>query len=124
MVTSRGSGRWLPPKGSEMNGKSRRKSAEIEAREEAGVCGNVADRPIGRYAFAGKARGGKVGGRIILYPMLVRSVLKRWKECHERKRRWFTLKQAARVVREPELQHILLSLKSEPAIKRLLRRAV
>lgn len=125
LVTSRGSGRWLPPKGSEMSGKSRRESAEIEAREEAGVCGNVASRPIGKYVFAGKTRGnGKVGCRIILYPMLVRSVLKRWKERDERKRRWFTLKQAARVVREPELQDIILSLQSEPMIKRLLRRAV
>ncbi|MEO9781496.1 NUDIX domain-containing protein [Sedimentitalea sp.] len=116
LVTSRGSGRWLPPKGSEMDGKSRRKAAEIEAREEAGVCGCMADRPIGRYAFAGKA-----AYRVILYPMFVETVLKRWKEGGERKRRWFTLKKAARVVHERELQRIILSLQSEPTVRRLLR---
>lgn len=123
-MTSRGSGRWLPPKGSEMNGKSRRKSAEIEAREEAGVRGRVARRPIGRYAFAGKMRGSRKDRCwIILYPMRVNTVLKQWKERDERKRRWFTLKKAARVVHEPELQRIILSLQAEPAIKTLLRRA-
>ena len=121
LVTSRGTGRWLPPKGSQIRGKPYHRCAEIEAYEEAGVQGIVLKKPLGKYELGGGTQGTrKSNTRVILYPLLVHTELKRWKECHERKRHWFQLKQAANAVYEPELQTILLSLRYDPKIPKLM----
>ena len=42
--------------------------------------------------------------------MLVEKLKRRWKERKERKRHWFSLKKAAKLVDEPELTELLLAL--------------
>ena len=49
LVTSRGTGRWVIPKGNPLNGFDRHTSAAIEAEEEAGVIGAVCPTSIGSY---------------------------------------------------------------------------
>ena len=41
LVTSRGTGRWVVPKGNPLTGLDRHTSAAVEAEEEAGVIGAV-----------------------------------------------------------------------------------
>jgi hypothetical protein len=51
IITSRDSGRWIIPKGWPMKRKKPYEAAAIEAWEEAGVCGSVCKKPVGRYTY-------------------------------------------------------------------------
>lgn len=128
MVTSRDTGRWVMPKGWLMNGRLDWHAAEIEALEEAGAIGQIADEVLGHYTYDKRLSGGKkVRCRVSVYPMLVESLKKDWKERRERKRHWFSPKKAAKLVNEPELAELILSLKDKPkkhpVIQELLRSA-
>jgi len=52
LVTSRGTGRWIVPKGWPMEGKTPAKSALTEAWEEGGVNGKTAGDCVGVYSYA------------------------------------------------------------------------
>jgi len=111
MVTSRETRRWVMPKGWLMDGKKPWHAAEIEALEEAGAVGFVSNRPIGDYHYLkGLDEGSSVPCLVTVYPMVVEKLKRRWKERKERKRHWFSLKEAARLVDEPELTALLQSL--------------
>ena len=115
MVTSRGSGRWLMPKGWIMNGKKPWTAAAIEALEEAGAIGFVSPVPVGSYKYRkDQGRGGSMICKVVVYPMIVSKLKNNWKERDERKRRWFTPKKAARVVSEPKLAKLLKRLAADP----------
>ncbi len=115
MITSRETGRWVMPKGWMMDGKKPWHAAEIEALEEAGAVGSIGSDLIGEYSYDKLLEdGSSVPVRVQLYPMIVLRLKKHWKERGQRKRRWFSLKGAARRVNEPELRDILLSLANKP----------
>lgn len=115
MVTSRDTGRWVMPKGWEMDGKKPWAAAEIEALEEAGAKGHIGKKVIGVYHYP-KQRGDgtAVRCRVRVYPMIVDTLSRDWKERKERKRKWFTPKAAAKRVDEPELSELLLTLCDAP----------
>jgi 8-oxo-dGTP pyrophosphatase MutT (NUDIX family) len=115
MVTSRDTGRWVMPKGWLMDGKKPWDAAKIEALEEAGAVGFVSDKTIGRYHYTKRLGGGrKLRCRVMVYPMVVDRLKRRWKERAERKRHWFSPKKAAKLVDEPELTALLLELAEDP----------
>lgn len=115
MVTSRCTGRWVMPKGWTMEGKSLWRAAEIEALEEAGVTGHISHIPIGRYFYDKVLDDGSIMPcRVTLFPLIVDGVRRRWKERRERRRRWFSVKGAARAVNEPDLVDILSELTLKP----------
>lgn len=115
MVTSRDTGRWVMPKGWLMDGKKPWRAAKIEALEEAGAVGFVADVAMGHYHYSKGLDGGRsVTCRVAVYPMIVNSLKRRWKERKERKRRWFPLRKAAKLVDETELTALLLKLAEDP----------
>lgn len=108
LITSRDTGRWVMPKGWPMPGKKSWEAAEIEAMDEAGVTGRIGKKPIGSYLYDKRLDDGEVVPvRVSLFPLLVSSVKKSWLEKAERKRKWFSVKGAAKAVNEPELQEIL-----------------
>jgi len=114
LVTSRDSGRWLAPKGWTMPGKKPWRAAEIEALEEAGVVGDIARDKIGNYRYVKRLSGNvRVPCKVAVYPMHVQKLKKNWPERDQRRRKWFKLKKAARLVHEPELKGILRSLRKE-----------
>ncbi|MHA6326136.1 NUDIX hydrolase [Roseivivax sp. CAU 1753] len=126
MVTSRDTGRWVMPKGWEMDGKKPWRAAEIEALEEAGAVGYIGQDAIGTYRYPKVLDGGKIVPCVVrVYPMMVEKLKRRWKEKGQRKRRWFTPKDAARRVAEQELADLLMTLHKkplkEPAVRDLLR---
>ena len=49
LITSRGSGRWVIPKGWPTKRLKDHKAAAREAEQEAGVLGKVKSKPIGNY---------------------------------------------------------------------------
>ena len=115
MVTSRDTGRWIMPKGWTMEGRKPWRAAEIEALEEAGVAGHISRVPVGEYRYEKVLDdGSKMSCRVTLFPMMVRSVKRRWKERDQRKRRWFSPKGAARAVNEPGLVDLLSQLTQKP----------
>ncbi len=115
MVTSRDTGRWIMPKGWLMDGKKPWQAAKIEALEEAGATGWISDQPIGTYRYKKRLDNGrKVPCEVTVYPMMVEKLKRRWKERKERKRHWFSLKKAARLVDENDLAKLLKGLAKNP----------
>ena len=111
LVTSRGTGRWIVPKGWPMPGRSLADAAAQEAWEEAGVRGRVSQAEIGRYHYdKAQDRGFAIPVEVRVFPLYVSATQKSFPEAHERKRRWFAPAEAARLVAETGLQKILLSL--------------
>ena len=110
LVTSRGTGRWVIPKGNPLTGMDRHASAAVEAEEEAGVLGAVCQTSIGSYEYRKRrANGAAIMYNVEVFPLAVTRELDEWKEMDERERRWFTLDQAAASVDEPDLQAMIRS---------------
>lgn len=100
LVTSRGTGRWIFPKGGRIAGLDDAGSAAQEAYEEAGVHGVIAPRPIGCYVD--RPRRGRAT-EVRLYPLEVQLQHADWPEKHERRRRWVNLDDARRLDVAPKL---------------------
>ena len=75
-----------------------------EAEEEAGVVGDITPDPAGTFVYLKRLTAKSVEVEVSLFVLRVRREMDRWREKKARTRRWFTLKEAARRVQEPELQ--------------------
>lgn len=112
LVTSRGTGRWILPKGWPIDGLDAGQAALQEAWEEAGVRkGSVEARAIGTYTYDKTLdEGWSIEIETLVYPVEVEDLRKKFPEAHQRERRWVAPAEAANMVREPELQSILRDL--------------
>jgi 8-oxo-dGTP pyrophosphatase MutT (NUDIX family) len=113
LVTSRESGRWIIPKGWPIKGFKPAKTAAREAYEEAGVRGHVSGRPLGRYLYEKRMEDcvASFPCEVQVFPLLVKTELKKWPEYGQRKVRWFSVPQATAVVRDDDLRKLILQLK-------------
>lgn len=114
LVTTRDGDRWVIPKGWPMDGKTPAASAATEAYEEAGVTGIASERCVGVFTYS------KAGGLPVIaavFPLEVTRLLPDWDERKSRRRRWVSLKKAARLVSEPDLARLL----ADPTLLILLR---
>lgn len=108
LITSRGTGRWVLPKGWPMKGKAAHAAAAQEALEEAGLKGKVGRRPLGAYSYDKQlTNGALLACRVEVYPMAVERQLKRWREQAQRTAKWFKASEAADAVQEPELASLI-----------------
>ncbi|MEQ9259107.1 MAG: NUDIX hydrolase [Roseovarius sp.] len=110
MVTSRGTKRWIIPKGWPEDGMTPGESALREAWEEAGVTGRVTGPTLGLFSY--HKEGGPDGTLpcvAMVYPVRVQALADDYPEISERRRKWMRPKKAASKVSEPELAHILRS---------------
>lgn len=115
LVTSRGTGRWVIPKGWPMAGKTLPGAAATEAWEEAGVRGHIHEAEIGRYRYDKEQdQGYSVPVEVRVFLMEADDLQSDFPEAKERKRRWFSPEEAARRVVEPGLKQILLALPPTP----------
>ena len=113
LVTSRGSGRWVVPKGNASTRSTPHAAAAREAEEEAGVRGAICPTPLGSYRYRKlRGSGASLMVDVNVYPLAITAELDSWKEQHERQRRWFTLAEAAEAVDEPDLGELIHSFKS------------
>ena len=91
-----------------MLGKAPHEAAEIEAEEEAGVRGTISPISIGGFHYTKLlAGGGSVVAEVELFPLAVTKELPNWIEKHQRKRRWFSIGEAATAVDEVELGELI-----------------
>ena len=117
LVTSRGKGRWIVPKGWQEPDRAPYMSAALEAFEEAGVIGEVVPRPLATFEYLTVSDTLDEERRLVtLFSMHVVGTLTNWPERHQRKRRWFGLAEAANVVDDPELASVIAALDRDPGI--------
>lgn len=112
LITSRGSGRWVVPKGWIMEGKTAREAAIQEAWEEAGVQGKCpSPEPIGQFVYTKRLdEGYDAPVDVQVFRIKVDRLARKYPEQGERRRQWFSPKKAAKRVNEPQLKEILLNL--------------
>ncbi|MBV1692526.1 NUDIX hydrolase [Novosphingobium sp. G106] len=108
LITSRGSGRWIIPKGNPIKGLKAHQVAAREAFEEAGISGNPSIRSLGRF-YSVKQRAGQPEAEteITVYPLLVTEQFQDWPERPQRKRRWLSPIAASHLVEDAGLKRIL-----------------
>ncbi len=112
LITSRGTGRWIIPKGWPMNKKKPHEAALIEAFEEAGVVGRVHKKPVGRYTYLKWLDTGRVAPCVVdVFQIEVTRTEQKFKETGQRKVAWFSRGEAARLVREVELKSLIATFR-------------
>lgn len=84
LVTSRGSGRWIIPKGNPIKGLSPAEVAAREAFEEAGLVGRVSPGCIGSFEFERLRRDSGKAWLIDVYPLFVERQVRNWDEKNQR----------------------------------------
>lgn len=109
MITSRGTGRWILPKGWPIEGLSDANAALQEAWEEAGVKNaTLSPRPVGQYrAVKTHPKGVPEPVDTLVFACEVGATSDKWPESHERTRRWMRPEEAAHLVKEPGLKRLL-----------------
>ena len=111
LVTSRGTGRWVIPKGWPISELPPQESAAREAFEEGGVVGQISERAIGIYRYSKELDdGSSVLCAVEVFPLKVEQQFSSWPEQAQRQTRWFSVTDAARAVQEPELSTIISKL--------------
>ena len=117
LVTSRGTRRWVIPKGWPMKGKKNWAAAAQEAKEEAGVIGKTFKQPIGEFRYFKRRAGQFDLCRVEVYFLGYEKRLESFREKGQREIGWFPLEEAAEVVEEPGLAALLLNLDLSPYYK-------
>lgn len=109
LITSRGTGRWVIPKGWTMRGLSASQAAVVEAWEEAGVRPQSGPEvPLGSFSYKKvKDSGLPVDVEVLVYAVQVDRLEDDFPESTQRKRAWVRPMDAANMVDEPGLQEIL-----------------
>ncbi len=117
LVTSRTRRRWIIPKGWPMRNIAPERAAGIEAWEEGGVRGKAEERCIGVYSYTKLGHNGEEERpcAVWVFPIKVKSLAKDFPERTQRRRKWFSLKQASKKVAEPELREVLRDFKPRRA---------
>ncbi|MDR2858579.1 MAG: DUF47 family protein [Novosphingobium sp.] len=110
LITSRGTGRWVIPKGNISGKIPPHAAAAIEAEEEAGIAGSVCPLPLGSYRYRKRrSNGASLMVDVDVFPLAVTQEHDSWKEQSQRERRWFTLHEAADAVDETDLRDLIRS---------------
>jgi 8-oxo-dGTP pyrophosphatase MutT (NUDIX family) len=108
LLTSRGTGRWVIPKGWPMGAKPGHEVARQEALEEAGVVGDVESTPAGTYKYEKDMSDGyAVPCAVQVHALKVTSTVEDFKEKGQRKLDWVSPAVAEKRVREPQLKRII-----------------
>ena len=111
LLTSRGTGRWIIPKGWPIKGLKPREVAAREAYEEAGLIGRVArKKPVGTFHYAKQLDTDPLLCEVHVFLMWVDTQLADWPERAERQTQWFDVADAAGRVDEGGLAEIILRL--------------
>lgn len=122
LITSRGTQRWIIPKGWPKRGVAPHEQAAREAYEEAGLRGRISERPIGAYHYTKRLHvcaWARV--TVTVFELLVEREEMNWPEATSRTRRWFTPQDAADRVKERGLAEIILAISGgSPAADALL----
>jgi ADP-ribose pyrophosphatase YjhB (NUDIX family) len=119
LVTSRGKGRWIIPKGWPEKDLTPHACAAKEAYEEAGIVGRIGESPLGTYRYKKRLSSGAMTTfKVEAYLLEVEHQLMDWPEKGQRVTRWMAPARAARLVGEDGLVQLLLRLDAPPGRRR------
>ncbi|HEY3949857.1 NUDIX hydrolase [Phenylobacterium sp.] len=122
LISSRRTRRWIIPKGWPMEGRKPHEAAAVEAHEEAGVEGEIADQPLGSYRYLKEVKDGvSLAVQVIVFPMLVENQAAAFKEEGQRVAAWFRYRHAAGLVAEPSLKRLILDFGDAQSTNLLVR---
>ncbi|EJF88864.1 NUDIX hydrolase [Bartonella tamiae] len=109
-ITSRGTGRWIIPKGWPIPGMTLPQAALREAYEEAGIRGIVKKSSLGSYHYTklDLPPGENGNFKVYVYAIYYSHQEKKWPERGQRIFEWVSPQVAAKRVAEPQLKDILL----------------
>jgi 8-oxo-dGTP pyrophosphatase MutT (NUDIX family) len=108
LVTSRGSKKWVIPKGWPIRKLAPHATAAREAYEEAGIEGVIRPKsPIGRYQYSKRVDANVLEIRVKVFILWVARQLETWPEQTERQTRWFSPDEAAQAVEGEQLAMLL-----------------
>ena len=107
LITSRGTGRWILPKGWPIPGITPARVAMQEAWEEAGVKGRTQGQCVGFYSYIKRGHGGRLPCVVAVFAVKVQSLRQDFPEAGQRNRKWFSRKKAAKLLEEPELRRLV-----------------
>ncbi|HEY1750352.1 MAG TPA: NUDIX hydrolase [Caulobacteraceae bacterium] len=108
LITSRGTQRWVIPKGWPMRGLKPQDAAAIEASEEAGLVGEIEPQPLGSYHYLKRLKTGEDAAvQVIVFAFRVSFQAEAWKEQGQRELRWVGYRRAAQLVAEPALSRLI-----------------
>ncbi len=117
LITSRGTGRWIIPKGWPMKEASSWKTAEQEAYEEAGIVGKPGRDPVGSFrSYKDMDSGERLRTEVVVYPVKVSGQKKSYPEAGQRKLKWLPVEEAAeqcgdnglaKFLRQPDVKVLL-----------------
>lgn len=110
LLTTRRTRRFTLPKGWPMKKKSLGEAASIEAREEAGLEGDLSTDPIGHFFYWKRLQKVFVPVKVRVFPLYVRREFANWREDKERYRKWLFPDEARLLIDEPELVSLLETL--------------
>lgn len=109
LITSRGRGKWIFPKGGLMEGMTPHQSAAHEAWEEAGVTGEIEPTPLGSY-FLPVTDERPEPIEVKMFPLLVTGQREDWQERYQRQRYWADLAEAQTLITHDGLAELALEL--------------
>src|SRR5580704_15310167 len=108
LLTSRGTHRWVIPKGWPMKGRKPAEVASQEAYEEAGLLGGiVGKRPLGNFHYEKQLAKTTVLCQVRVFLFRVERQLDDWPEKSQRETKWFDANEAAGLVDEGGLAEII-----------------
>lgn len=109
LITSRGRGKWIFPKGGLVDGLTPWESAALEAYEEAGVEGEIEQTPIGSY-FLPVTEERPAPIEVKVFPLRVTLQCEDWQERGQRDRHWAALPEARLLITHEGLADLAVSL--------------
>jgi 8-oxo-dGTP pyrophosphatase MutT (NUDIX family) len=108
LVTSRGTHRWIVPKGWPIKGLTPFEAAAREAYEEAGLFGQIVnEHPFGSYHYDKALPERPVRCEVSVFLLRVSRQAEIWPEKTQRETRWFDPTEAAGLVDEPGLTDLM-----------------
>lgn len=106
LITNKKKDKWGIPKGLVEERLSASESAQKEAFEEAGIYGKIYKPSLGKYSI--RKWDGKC--RIKVFAMEVTQILDRWPEDILRRRQWYSVEEAAGMVKNNKLKTMIQGL--------------
>ncbi len=114
LITSRGGGKWIIPKGWPEPGLSHAEIAAQEAWEEAGLTGSVQSNLYASYTASKTIEPGvELPVRMDVYLLENPGQAKKFPELGQRKVKWLTIEEAAERVDDNGLKEVLFKLGSD-----------
>ena len=122
LISSRRTRRWIVPKGWPIAGRKPHEAAAVEAHEEAGIVGEIADQPLGSYRYMKEQKPGQFQAvQVLVFPLAVEAQEETFKEAGQRVTTWFRYRHAASLVAEPSLKRLILDFGDAQSTNLLIR---